>query len=225
MPPTQNPNSVQETKLRSLARSRWKNGCSAVSVWMRKIQKPSAATTASIHDLRRAEPVLVGAPVHHQLERADENGERAETEEIERSLPPAGVVGHEAQEREDGQRPDRDVDVENPAPGEVLGEPAAERRPDDRAHDHRCAPDRHHLRNQPLRVEVEHHRLRQRDQRCARDALQEAEQHHLRQVLRHAAEHRGDGEAGDRRRANIVLRPIFCDSQPDSGVMIAVAMM
>ena len=39
--------------------------------------------------------------------------------------------------------------------------------------------------------------LRQRHERRAEHALQDPEQHDLDQRLRHAAQHRGDGEAGD----------------------------
>ena len=45
------------------------------------------------------------------------------------------------------------------------------------------------------RVGIEHHGLRQRHQRGAEHALQQAEQHHLVDVLRQPAQHRGDGEA------------------------------
>ena len=80
-------------------------------------------------------------------------------------------------------------------PGIGLGQPGAQRRPHDRAHHHAHAPDRHRLGALMQRIGVQHHRLRQRHQGGAEHALQQAEQHHLVDVLRHPAHHRGDGEA------------------------------
>jgi hypothetical protein len=37
---------------------------------------------------------------------------------------------HDDDARDDGEDPDRDVDVEDPVPGDVLGDDAAEQRPD-----------------------------------------------------------------------------------------------
>ena len=76
-----------------------------------------------------------------------------------------------------------------------------------------------------LRVDVEQDRLRQRHQRRAEDALQQAEDHHLRQAAGDAAQHRGDGEAGDARSGTARLRPIRSASQPVSGVAMAAATM
>ena len=82
-------------------------------------------------------------------------------------------------------------------PGIIVGEPGAERRAHDRAEHHADAPDRHRRAAFLERIGVEQHRLRQRHQRRARHALQQAEQHHLLDVLRQRAQERGDGETGD----------------------------
>ena len=68
--PTNRPKVVQATKLRSLARSRWKNGCSAVRVWTMKIQNAPAAMIASIQISREPNQSWLGAAVGHQLEDA-----------------------------------------------------------------------------------------------------------------------------------------------------------
>jgi hypothetical protein len=41
----------------------------------------------------------------------------------------------------DGEDPDRDVDVEDPVPGDVLGDDAAEQRPDRERHGRDSGPD------------------------------------------------------------------------------------
>ena len=105
-----------------------------------------------------------------------------------------GLV-HEDQQAEHGEDAERQIDEEHPVPGIGLGQPGAERRAHDRAHHHAHAPDRHRLGALMQRVGIQHHRLRQRHQGRAEHALQQAEQHHLVDVLRHPAQHRGDREA------------------------------
>jgi hypothetical protein len=91
------------------------------------------------------------------------------------------------------QGSDRQVDVEDVAPAIGLGQPATEHR----AGHHRNAPQRH-CRSLPLlRIDVEQHRLRERDKRGAEQALQDPEQHDLHQGLRHAAQHRRNSETSD----------------------------
>ena len=105
---------------------------------------------------------------------------------------------HEQQHADDGDDADRQIDQEHPVPGVIVGQPGAERRAHDRAEHHADAPDRHRAEpRSSTRVGVEQHRLRQRHQRGAGHALQQAEQHHLLDVLRQRAQQRGDGEAGD----------------------------
>jgi len=147
-------------------------------------------------DLVGFEPVELLAAVERELQRADADRERDEAEPVE----PARVIQlglvHEDDLAEHRQQPERQVDEEHPVPGIGFGEPGAERGPHDRAQHHAHAPDRHRGGALLQRVGVEHHRLRQRHQRGAEDALQQAEQHHLVDVLRQPAQHRGDGEAG-----------------------------
>ncbi len=92
---------------------------------------------------------------------------------------------------------DRQVDVEHPAPGEIVGQPAAQHGAEDRSQDHRGAPQGHDLSDLLGREEIEHDRLRHRDQRRAEQPLEQAEDHDLAQAVGDAAQHRGDGEAAD----------------------------
>ena len=126
-------------------------------------------------DLGRGEPVGVAAAVEHQLQRADAERQHGEAEEIEtaRALGDARQIGGHAEEGEDA---DRQVDEEHPAPVEAVGQPAAQRRPDDRADHDAGAPDGHGLAVALLRIDVEQEGLRQRHDRRAEHALQQAEQ-------------------------------------------------
>ena len=59
------------------------------------------------------------------------------------ALADVGRVFDEARNHEDGEDADRDVDVEGPAPGYVIGEPAAERGAEDGRDDDAEGEDRH----------------------------------------------------------------------------------
>ncbi len=111
-------------------------------VWMMNIH--SAATTDGEldQDLGRLEPVAVGAAVEHELQGADADRQEGEAVEIELADAAHGV-GHEQDDASQGGEADRDVDVEHPAPVEVVGEVSADGRADDRRHHHAGAPQRH----------------------------------------------------------------------------------
>ena len=147
-------------------------------------------------DLGRVEPVELGAAVEHDLQRADGQGEEAEAEEIELAEA-AHRVGHEQQDAGECSHADRHVDVEHPAPVEVVGEVGADDRADDRRDHDAHAPHRHRLAMALARVDVEDDRLRQRRQRGAEGALHDAEEHHLLEAEGGAAQRRGGDEAGD----------------------------
>ena len=119
----------------------------------------------------------------------------AEADPVEPHVEVGMRARHEEQQAERGEDAEGQVDVEDEAPVVHLGQVAAEGRADDRAHHDADAPDRHRLAALLHRVDVHHRRLRQRHQRGAEHALQQAEHHHLVQRLRGAAQHGGDGEA------------------------------
>jgi hypothetical protein len=109
---------------------------------------------------------------------------------------PAGQRDRDDHERDD---PDRQVDVEHPAPGQAVGEEPAEQRPDDA----RDAEDRAEgaLVLAPLagRHDVGHDRLGQHYQAAAAQPLQGAERDQLDHAVRQAAQRRADQEDHDRR--------------------------
>jgi hypothetical protein len=146
-------------------------------------------------DLVGFQPAELLAAVERDLQRTDGDRERGKAEPVEAQLEILPGLVHEYQQAEHGEDAERQVDKEHPVPGIGLGQPGAERGSHDRAHHHAHAPDRHRLGALMQCVGIEHHRLRQRHQRRAEHALQQAEQHHLVDILREPAQHRGRREA------------------------------
>ena len=108
-----------------------------------------------------------------------------------------GRILHELQHRDECGDADRHIDQEHPAPGVVIGDPAAQRRPDDRREDHR---DRHQReRFAALRgLEcVQDHGLLARLKPTAEQPLEQPEHDQLRQARRDPAQERAHGEHHD----------------------------
>jgi hypothetical protein len=160
-------------------------------------------------DLGGMEPVLGGAAIEHQLKRGGAERQGAKAQEVERPLPPAPVLRHEYIHAQEGDDAQRHIDVEDPAPGEVLGQPAADRRPHHRPQHQGRAPQAHHPRHQPGWKDVEHHRLRQRHQRGGGHPLQQAEEHDLRKAGGDPAQHRGHGEGADRQQEHLLAADLL----------------
>ena len=144
------------------------------------------------------EPILALAAIEEHLEGADGKAEGDEAEDVEAELAVLLGLRHEGRDDEEGQRPHRHVDVEDPAPAVIVRQPAAQHGAQDRPHHDAEAPDGHGRAMLLPRVVVEQRRLREGHQCRAEGALQQAEDHRL--VDRHGdgAEHRGDGESRHR---------------------------
>ena len=156
-------------------------------------------------DHARPEPVVALTFVEKDLERGEADAEQADADVVE--LQPVGqrlpdqvrrIEDHRRRqcEREDA---DRDVDEEDPAPGVVVGDPAAQRRPDHRRHDHAHAVERHRDALLFAREALDQNGLGDRLQRSAAQALQHAKEDQRAERRRHAAEQRTDGEDADAR--------------------------
>ena len=89
---------------------------------------------------------------------------------------------------------DRAVDQEAPAPGQIVREPPAERRPDHRRHHHRDAEQREALAALLRREGVRQDRLSDRHHAAAAETLQDAEEQQRIQVPGMRAHHRAHGE-------------------------------
>ena len=78
------------------------------------------------------EPVVLFALVEHDLEAAHGDGEEGQAHVVHVAQPgavgldPRRILDH-AGDQDEGQNADGNVDEEDPAPGEVVGDPAAER--------------------------------------------------------------------------------------------------
>ena len=103
-----------------------------------------------------------------------------------------------------GQHPERQIYKEYPAPVVILGQPAAERRADDRAEDDSHPPHRHGLGVTLRRVDLQQHRLRQRHQRRPACALDQPVDHQLGEARRQTAQGRGHGEADNRDQKHVL---------------------
>src|SRR6516165_3041161 len=78
-------------------------------------------------DLGRAEPILELAAIEHQLQGANRQTQRGEAEEVEWLAVGAPRLADKDQDAERRSRPHRQVDVEQPAPVVIIGQPSAER--------------------------------------------------------------------------------------------------
>src|ERR1700756_1344904 len=74
-------------------------------------------------------PVFTLAAVENKLQRADPQAQRQEPDEIERFAMDVAGLADENQGAQRAQHADRHVDVKDPTPVVILGQPATERRP------------------------------------------------------------------------------------------------
>ena len=100
-------------------------------------------------------------------------------------------------DHDEGEDADRQVDVEDPAPGEVVDEETAEQRSDDRRNTEHGAEEALVLAALARRHHVPHNRQRRHDQAAPAEALQGPERDQLGHVLAEAAQCRSDQEECD----------------------------
>ena len=101
-----------------------------------------------------SEPIVDLAAVEHDFETAERRRDQREADPIDLqsagqallafALEHLGLVDEPMHQRE-RSKPDRHVDEEDPVPGEIVGDPAAERRADGRRDDHGDAVEREGL--------------------------------------------------------------------------------
>src|SRR6185312_4775979 len=119
-------------------------------------------------------PVLELAAIEHQLQPADADAEGQETENIERLVADIPGVPNKYNDADGRQNADRQIDVEDPAPAEILGQVTAEQRPADRPHDGADTINCHGLAVPFRRIDLQQRRLRQRNEPGATNPLQPA---------------------------------------------------
>ena len=129
------------------------------------------------HDVTGIERILFLAFVQHDLERCHPDDQRGQSPGIHVALGAANVVRivQKRLEHQDGDHSHRQVDVEDPAPREVVSQPTAHHRSQDGRHNHAQRPDGHGAAVLPGRKRLQQHRLRQRLQRPAAGSLNDPE--------------------------------------------------
>ena len=154
------------------------------------------------HDEVRAEPVVFLALVEQDLERTHRQRQQRDADVIDTHTgSPARAeirrILHHPEHQKQRQQTDGKIDVEDPAPGVIVGQPSAQRRANRGRHDGGDSVERE---GQPAllgREGVRQNGLRHRLKPAAAGALNHAEQNQHRQAGSDAAEQRGDGEQED----------------------------
>ena len=185
------PRKLPELKLMSFRIRRLTAGLSAVSSRTTNKSKAHEGGDGKIPYHVRGEPVLLVALLQHDLERPEPDGHEEQTREIDLPLFPdeVGRVFDEAHDQEHVEDAHRDIDIEYPGPGVVVGEPSAEGRPEGRPEDDAETVDAHGRCLFFHGERLSQHRLRQGYEGTAADALENAEDDHRRQVPGDPAEH------------------------------------
>jgi hypothetical protein len=133
---------------------------------------------------------------HDRRETACEEG-RAEVVDLVLDLVGASVEG--GSDHGERDQPDRDVDVEDPAPGEVVDEEAAEQRPDHGRDAEDAAEEALVAAALARRDDVADHGDRDHEQAAAAQSLDRPEEDQLGHVLADSAQRGADEEDHDRR--------------------------
>ena len=155
---------------------RSRTGCSAVSSRMISAGQTYHRQDRQRNDEVRAEPVVFLSLVEHDLQAADADRQQSDSPVVDAGfLPPQiGRIEDENLRQDHRDHADRNVDVEDPAPTVVVGEPAAGHRTQHgRDHDAQ-RPERHRLSALLRRKRLQQDGLRERLQSAAACALNDA---------------------------------------------------
>ena len=148
-------------------------------------------------NLVAAEPVLALARIEYYLQHAKAQGEKADAPQIDASgfvLADVLRIAHEGVHHEQREDANRKIEVEDPAPGVVVGDPAAEGGAEDGREDDAEAEGGHGGAVPTGREGLQQNRLGQRLQASAGEPLQHAEEDQPLQRGGHTAEQRGEGK-------------------------------
>ena len=151
----------------------------------------------------RRKPILALSRIQHDLQRPDPQRQKSDPPKIHpRAIAAFHVVRieHKLVHQEQRQRANRKVQIKNPAPAVVVGDPSAERRPKNRRQQNADAERRHGVSVTLLGKSFQQNRLRQRLQSAARQPLQNSEDNQLRQRRCQSAAQRRHRESRDARQ-------------------------
>ena len=190
---------VARKKFRSFNMPEIDDGILTVEFPKQRADQSRRRDEAAPHDEVRAEPILALPLVEHHLQKAEAHAQQPQTDVINPQAAQAfaNQVGRvEDQERghQDGEGAHGNVDEEDPSPGVVVGNPAAQRGADDGRHDHAHAVDRHRHALFFLGEAFHQNRLRNGLQRATSRALEDAEEDQQAEAGSHAAQEGAGGE-------------------------------
>ncbi len=157
----------------------------------------AAADHGKNHDEVRFEPVVALAFVEDDLQRSQAERDKAEADVVDLGFAQLAAVEiwrilNQPRGEQDRKNADRNVDEENPAPGEIVGDPSAERRTDGRRRDHGDAIDGECHAALGGRKSVGQNGLLAGLQAAAARALQNAADDQRREIRRQSAQERTD---------------------------------
>ena len=150
------------------------------------------------HDRSGAPRVRRAAEARERDDRRERAGEQHGAAIVDRVLDAVRMRVEDGGDHEQRERADRQVDVEDPAPGEVVDEEAADQRPDHRGDAEHRAEHALVLAAVARRDDVADDGDRRHQQAARAEALEAAERDQLGHVLRDAAERGADEEGHDR---------------------------
>ena len=197
--PTTNPIALATVKIRLRNSESGRIGSAARRSWRTKATVSTMPAVRSASDVAEPQAIVVPPRLVKRTIPDSATGEERRAEVVDAVLDVLAADVERDRDHREGGRADREVDVEDPAPGEVVDEEAAEQRPDHgRDAEHRAEPA---LVAPALsgRDEVADDRERRHHQPAAAEPLHRAERDQLAHVLREAAERRADEEDHDRR--------------------------
>ena len=163
---------------------------------------PTTKKNAEEADEGGGEPSVLFALVEHNLQAAHGQGEEGQSHVVHVAqarrigLDPRRIV-NEAGDEDEGQDADGNVDEENPAPGEIVSDIAAERGADGGSEHGDQAVEREGLPALVGLKGISHDGLRHGLHAAAERALQYPAEEEDGQGGRRATKKAGDGEAGD----------------------------
>ena len=139
------------------------------------------ADNSADHHRRREQPLADGGDAEGKPSQPDAGQDEAL--QVERRQALLADVGDIAGGENDADQPDRNVDPEDPAPGDVGGDEAAERRPDHRPHQRRHGEPGERRDQLGFRHGAQDDQTADRHHHGAAHALDDAEQHEVRRAL------------------------------------------
>ena len=151
--------------------------------------------------------VLRAAPGRQQHDRRRRHREQRGTQVVDLVLGPLGRQPEDPGQVDEREAADRHVDVEDPAPGEGVGDEAADQRPADGGDHHHGHDVAHVLAALARRDQLAEYRDRADHQPARAQSLQRAERDQLRHRLGQAGQRRPDQEDHDRGQEEL-LAPV-----------------